>query len=82
MGALEPAVGRRSRAAHAPRAVARPSASRASRTASIASTTGWQPSQTTLDKLNSDLEAIRAALPAEDPTISRDQERLTVPHER
>jgi predicted nucleic acid-binding Zn-ribbon protein len=35
----------------------------------------------TIDKLNAELEAIRAALPVEDPKISRDQERLTVPHD-
>ncbi len=35
----------------------------------------------TIDKLNTELEAIRSALPAEDPKISRDQERLTVPHD-
>ena len=34
-----------------------------------------------LDKLNSELAAIRAALPAEGPAVSRDQERLTVSHD-
>ena len=37
--------------------------------------------KSTIDKLNAELEAIRSALPPEDPTVSRDQERLTVPHD-